>query len=115
MSAILQEIRRLESARDRGELSEAAFDEAKEEILNAVEEATVISQSRPSAEPQGQTASPADTAQNGWFGLLAVGAGVTLALTSVVGQLIGDFTLALTLMVSILAAIVFAAARKLEG
>lgn len=115
MSSILQEIRRLESARDRGELSAEEFAAAKETLLGSVEDATVISQERPRRRAQPSPAPVSRNAPSGFWGIVAIALVAALAMTVLVGQMIGDFTIALTLVISVLAAVLVAAFRRLEG
>ncbi|MFV1443362.1 SHOCT domain-containing protein [Phaeobacter sp. JH20_36] len=114
MSAILQEIRQLEAARDRGEISPEEFTKAKTRLLNTVEEATVLPQA--SRQPVARTAvRPSGDVAPGAWGMLLLALCAAAAMTVLVGQLIGDLTIAFTLVVTVFAAIVIAAFRRLEG
>ncbi|MFW8635971.1 SHOCT domain-containing protein [Cribrihabitans pelagius] len=110
MTVIFEEIRRLDAARKRGEISPAEFAAAKARLLNSVEEANVLPQGTAAAAPR----PPAATASGLW-GMLAMGLLGAGVLTVLAGQLIGDLTIALTLAVTVLAAIVIAAFRRLEA
>ncbi|APG48528.1 SHOCT domain-containing protein [Phaeobacter porticola] len=112
MSAILQEIRRLEAARDRGDMSPEEFSRTKDQLLSMVEEATVL----PRADRQAQArARPSVDATPGAWGMLVLALCAAGGMTLLVGQLIGDVTIAFTLVVTVFAAIVIAAFRRLEG
>lgn len=52
MSAILQEIRQLEAARDRGDISPEDFTKAKNRLLSTVEDATVLPQANRQPAPR---------------------------------------------------------------
>ncbi|MFW8593590.1 SHOCT domain-containing protein [Cribrihabitans neustonicus] len=109
MTAIFEEIRQLDAARKRGEISPEAFAAAKARLLNSVEEAKVLSQ------PAAVRRRPAPPPASGLWGMLAMGLLGAGVLTVLAGQLIGDLTIALTLAVTVLAAIVVRAFRGLEG
>jgi len=111
MTAIFEEIRRLEAARKNGAISEAEFASAKARLLDTVEDATVLPPFETTA-PRPRTA--ASTAPGPW-GLMLMGLCGAGLLTFLAGQLIGDLTIAFTLVAACVAAVVVAAFRKLEG
>ncbi|MFS4581913.1 SHOCT domain-containing protein [Phaeobacter sp. C3_T13_0] len=117
MSSILQEIRQLEAARERGDLSPEDFTRAKTRLLNTVEEATVLPQAQRQSPGQSPTRAArrqsSDVAPVAW-GMLLLALFAAAAMTLLVGQLIGDVTIAFTLVVTVFAAIVIAAFRRLE-
>lgn len=110
MTAIFEEIRQLDAARKRGEISPEAFAAAKARLLNSVEEAEVLSQQAAAVRRR-----PAAPPASGLWGMLAMGLLGAGVLTVLAGQLIGDLTIALTLAVTVLAAIVVKAFRGLES
>ncbi|KIC10470.1 hypothetical protein RA19_12255 [Leisingera sp. ANG-M1] len=110
MTAILEEVRRLEAAREKGEISASEYAEAKGRLLESVEDATVL--------PPFEFEKPkrrATGAAPGPWGLMLIGLCGAGLLTFIAGQLIGDLTIAFTLVTCIFAGIVVAAFRKLEG
>lgn len=111
MTAIFEEIRRLEAARKNGDISEADFTRAKARLLDRVEDATVL----PPFAPAPARRKPASGTAPGPWGLMLLGlCGVGL-LTFLAGLLIGDLTMAFTLVAACFAAVVIAAFRRLEG
>ncbi len=127
MTAILEEIRRLEAARKRGDLSPDAFENAKNALLADVEDVPIVSQtSRFARRPRehnnagvaGRSASPASPQTDetsGIWGLLSIGFLGAGILTFLLAQLIGDMTIAVTLVVTIFAAVLVKAAKRLES
>ncbi|MBQ4825702.1 MULTISPECIES: SHOCT domain-containing protein [unclassified Leisingera] len=114
MTAIFEEIRRLEAARKKGDISAAEFAEAKGRLLATVEDATVLPPFEfepPRREARRETSG---TAPGPW-GLMLMGLAGAGLLTLLAGQLIGDLTIAFTLVATVFAAIVIAAFRKLES
>ena len=106
MTAILEQIRQLEAARNRGEMTSAQFERAKERLFDTVEDA-VATPIAPSAPPRRGPPSifwPA-------LGVSVLGIAVVTGLATL---LIGDLTLALTLAVTLLAAVTVAAFRALD-
>ncbi|KIC36125.1 SHOCT domain-containing protein [Leisingera sp. ANG-M7] len=110
MTVILEEIRRLEAARKKGDISEAEFAKAKGRLLETVEDATVLPPFE--FEPPRRQASKAAP---GPWGTVMIGLLMAGLLTFVAGQLIGNITIAFTLVATVCAAIVVAAFRRLEG
>ncbi|AHC99337.1 hypothetical protein [Leisingera methylohalidivorans] len=110
MTAIFEEIRRLEAARKKGDITAAAFAEAKGRLLATVEDATVLPPFEPAPQPR-----RTDSAAPGPWGLMLMGLCGAGLLTFLAGRLIGDLTIAFTLVATVFAAIVIAAFRKLEG
>lgn len=117
MTAFLEEVRRLESARKRGDISPEEYETAKSALLETVEEVDVTPTARPRvARATATEATPArnaDTISN-FLSLLVMGFCAAGILTFVIGQLIGDMTIALTLVVTIFAALLVKAAKRLE-
>jgi len=109
MNVILEEVRRLEAAREKGEVSEFEYAVAKSRLLSTVEEATVLP---PEAEPEPREK---DSATPNPWGLALIGLCCAGLMTFLSTQLIGDFTIAFTLVTCICAAIVVVAFRRLEG
>lgn len=111
MTAIFEEIRRLEAARKRGDISKAEFASAKARLLDTVEDATVLApfETAPAAQQPPSGAAP------GPWGLMLLGLCGAGLLTFLAGQLIGDLTIAFTLVAACVAAVVVAAFRRLEG
>lgn len=95
MTAILEEIRRLEAARARGDLSGPAFEAAKARLMGSVEEADTTAEPAP-APPKAETFKVFDVVI---FCLFA-----TLLCVVLGTLLIGDLTLAVTLALTLLAA-----------
>ncbi|MFY0308663.1 SHOCT domain-containing protein [Leisingera sp. D0M16] len=110
MTVIFEEIRRLEAARKKGDISEAEFAKAKGRLLETVEDATVLPPFE--FEPQRRRASSSGP---GPWGTVLIGLLMAGLLTFAAGQLIGNITIAFTLVASIFAAVVIAAFRRLEG
>lgn len=105
MTAILEKIRQLEAARDRGEMTPPEFERAKESLFATVEDAV----SAPAPPPRHAPATPGIF----WPALILSVFGV-LALTGLATVILGDLTLALTLAVTLLAAITVKAFRALD-
>ncbi len=109
MTAVLEEIRSLEAARKRGDISEADFLRIRASLMDSIEDATL--ELRPNPAPAPTPSKPA-TPQL-WhivlFIALLFGGG-----TLVASWLIGDMTLALTLAATALAAFTVHAFRNLE-
>lgn len=121
MTAILREIRRLEAARDSGALSETEFEAERAKLLAEVEDVEV--DVRPTRRPQTVTVRPPSAARPagrsnapslGMFEIILIGVALTALLALVSTLLIGDLTLALTLTVTVMAAVLVAAFRRLE-
>ncbi|MQY41720.1 SHOCT domain-containing protein [Epibacterium sp. SM1969] len=111
MTAILEEVRRLESARKRGDISPDEFETAKSALLGTVEEVRVT----PTARRAAATKVSDDTEPtSNLLSLLVIGFCGAGILTFVLGQLIGDMTIALTLVITVFAAVLVKAAKRLE-
>ena len=110
MTVIFEEIRRLETARKKGEISAAEYAAAKVRLLETVEDAAVLPPFAAAPARRRQTGT-----EPGPWGLMLAGLCGAGLLTFLAGQLIGDLTIAFTLVASIFAAIVIAAFRGLEG
>lgn len=110
MTAIFEDVRRLEAARKNGDISETEFAAAKARLLDTVEDATVL----PPFEPAPARKRTASSGPGPW-GLMLLGLCGAGLLTFLAGQLIGDLTIAFTLVAACFAAVVVAAFRKLEG
>lgn len=119
MTAILKDLRSLRAARDRGEITPEQFARAEAVLHSLVEDAVVDGASepqraakpapprkRPAAEPN--KAEPVAAAQHTtparvWETVLMVAAGLAF-LTVLATVIVGSFTLALTLLVTTIAA-----------
>lgn len=110
MTAIFEEIRRLEAARKKGWISASEYAVAKGRLLETVEDATVL----PPFQAAPQRRAMSSSAPGPW-GLMLIGLLGAGALTFIAGQVIGDLSIAFTLVASVFAAIVIAAFRRLEG
>ncbi|UWQ54014.1 SHOCT domain-containing protein [Leisingera caerulea] len=110
MIAIFEEIRRLEAARKKGWISASEYAVAKGRLLETVEDATVL----PPFEAQPPRQAVARDSPGPW-GLMLIGLCGAGMLTFLAGQVIGDLTIAFTLVTSVFAAVVIAAFRRLEG
>ncbi|MEW2911819.1 SHOCT domain-containing protein [Leisingera sp. JC11] len=110
MTVIFEEIRRLEAARKKGDISEAEFAKAKRRLLETVEDATVL----PPFEFEQPRRRVSGAAPGPW-GTVLIGLLMAGLLTFVAGQMIGNITIAFTLVATVCAAIVVAAFRRLEG
>ncbi len=111
MTAIIDELRQLDAARARGDLTDTELRAAKSKLLETVEDANLLAVT-PAAPRAPQ---PARDASNGLWSLLFLalcGAGV---LTLVLNAILGSFSLALTLVVSLAAALLVAAVRQTEA
>ena len=110
MTAIFDEVRRLEAAHENGEISVFEYSVAKSRLLATVEEATVL----PPVETETELRENATATPNPW-GMVLIGLACAALMTFLGAQLIGDFTIAFTLVACISAAIVVAAFRRLES
>ena len=126
MTAMLQEMRRLEAARSRGEITPAQYNDIRRRLLNAVEEAQVADSqiggqrraprgvapnvagapgarqrgaatARPGATASGARAATAAGPRMNIWGLVVVLVGLATLATLLLGFVLGDFTIALTL------------------
>ena len=110
---MLESIRRLEAARDRGELTPDEFERAKERLFETVEDAvTVTSQPSQTAPHDAPSTTPPGT-DIFWPALISSVLAVGIV-TGLATLLFGDLTLALTLAVTLLAAIMVKAFRTLD-
>ena len=103
MTAILEEIRRLDAAKQRGDLTEGEYNSAKAKIVSAVEEADVAPSAIAPPRPSFRV-----------FDIVLLCAIATFACVGLATILFGDLTLALTLAVTILAAFTIHAFRTLD-
>ncbi|NIZ14200.1 SHOCT domain-containing protein [Phaeobacter sp. HF9A] len=136
MTAILHEIRQLDAARKRGDISAEEYATARGRLLASVEDAAVEPQEparhaargrpaprRPAARAARPTPKPpsapsegtAPDDMSGFWALILIGLCAAGLMTFLVGQLIGDITIALTLAVTVFAAIVIAAFQRMQG
>ncbi|TNJ41060.1 SHOCT domain-containing protein [Phaeobacter sp. B1627] len=157
MTAILEEIRQLDAARKRGDISAKEYATERERILASVEDADVTptfsarprpqpaaraaparprsapgpasrpvtdtpnpssgpSAGRPQARPEttvGNTVGNPDDITSFW-GLIFIGLCAAGLMTFLIGRLIGDITIALTLAITVFAAIVIAAFQRMQ-
>lgn len=134
MTAMLQEMRRLEAARSRGEITPAQYNDIRRRLLNAVEEAEVVggqgratrgaagapgarhrgaAMARPGAgQARAQAANAAGPRMNIW-GLVVLLVGLATLATLLLGVMLGDFTIALTVAVTVCAALLVAGAKTI--
>ena len=103
MTAILDELRRLDAAKSRGELSPAEYASAKAKLMSGIEDADV-------------EVAPAPQRPHNFkmFDVVLSCAMATLACVGTATLLFGDLTLALTLAVTLLAAFTIRAFRALD-
>lgn len=111
MTAILNEIRTLEARLGRGELSRAEYDARREALLQGVEVAD--GDFEPVTSPPRPTVKPDSAAAAIWFCIL-ICLGVMALCAAVVWLVLPDLNLALTLGVTILAALSVALLRDIE-
>ncbi len=104
MTAVLEEIRQLEAAHARGDLSEGDLQAAKASLMDAIEEADAIRH-----EDGASNAPPSHI----WHALLFSLAGLVVV-TGLGTVLLGDFSLALTVAVTLLAALTVRAFQALD-
>ena len=112
MTAVLDEIRRLEAAEKRGDISTGEMRAAKARLMNAIEDANAP---QPAEPPRSDTEQPPKpkSAIVLWhiiffcFGL----AGICTAIATLI---LGDLSLALTITVTLLAAFTIHAFRTLD-
>ena len=109
MTAVLEQIRRLEAARARGDLDDAAFERAKSVLIDAVEEANT-----PAPAPTRPAPKPAQPSKATAWEIVLAGLAVLILLTGIAALLLDDLMLAITGGVVILAAITVQAFRTLE-
>ncbi|MEO0939272.1 MAG: hypothetical protein AAFY38_14065 [Pseudomonadota bacterium] len=105
MTAVLQNLRQLEAARRRGELTNLEYTARRAAMMAAVEEATLA---------EGEEAAAAKSAPRGnpWaVGLMLLAA--AFVLTALGTWALGDLSLALTLAVTLLAAVTVTAFQSL--
>lgn len=112
MTAILEDLRRLDAARKRGELSPDAYEDAKRRLLGDVEDVQIVAESRP--RPQRLRTARAQMRGDGMWSLLLLGMFGVGILTLITALVVGDMTIAVTLVVTIFAAILVKAAKRLE-
>lgn len=113
MTAVLDELRRLNAARQRGDITDREFSRIRASLENDVEDARVIDGTTVPAtgNPQPDAALPPEA--NLWHIILFVVLVFTVG-TAFVAWLISDVTIALTLAATLLAAISVHAAQKLK-
>ena len=103
MTSVLEEIRRLDEARDRGEIDETTYLSVRRTITDLIEDADVVDEIVPDDDPAFDQL---------WSNGLWIAAGFLIAV-GLGGWLIGDFMMALTLSVAVLALFITRAAQKL--
>ena len=109
MTAILTEIRRLEEQRDRGDITGAEYATRRDNLLDAVEVAETHFDMGPASD------APARRNSGNVLGLgLVVGLGIMGACVGLTLLLLPDLNLALTLGVTVLAALTIALFRALD-
>lgn len=104
MTAVLDKLRQLEMARQRGQISDREFVRIRTQLEGAITDANVISF---------ESATPAKPEPKLWH-VLAFGTAVFSVGTVIVAFVIRDVTLALTLAATLLAAGTIHAAQKLK-
>ncbi|MBT8155069.1 SHOCT domain-containing protein [Epibacterium ulvae] len=118
MTAILEDLRRLDAARKRGDISHSVYEEAKGRLLGQVEDVQIVAEAPNTANrahDRSEQDRPGQEANNqGLWSLLLVGLLGAGIMTFVLAQLIGDLTIAVTLVVTVFAAILVKAAKRLE-
>ncbi len=137
MTVMLERLRQLDAARKRGELTDAQYADARSKLLSLVEDADLEPAGSKPSRPRPRRPAPAaassraapsampvearrsDTAENSdmsfFWGLCLVGLCAAGLMTFLVGQLIGDITIALTLAVTVFAAVVIAAFQRMQS
>lgn len=108
MTAILDEIRRLEAAERRGEISATEMRVAKADLMDAIEDANAPTP--PASKPPDTPPLPANAFWHVIFFCFGL-AGFGCAIATLV---LGDLTLALTLTLTVLAAFTVHAFRTLD-
>ena len=116
MTVILEELRRLEEAHRRGDVSTAEYDDLRSAVTSLVEEAEILDDR---SNPSQETCIDAglDTEMPEIPHVVQLGVLVCLAIVAIIGVLgwlLQDLTLALTLCVTLLAAVVVREARRLD-
>ncbi|OIQ27289.1 MAG: hypothetical protein BM562_14990 [Alphaproteobacteria bacterium MedPE-SWcel] len=160
MTAILEEIRQLDAARKRGDISAKEYATERERILASVEDADVTpsfsaqprsqptaraapvrprrapepapgpapsrapspdrpqarAEARPEVRPEVRTETSAGNPDDisSFWGLIFIGLCAAGLMTFLIGRLIGDITIALTLAITVFAAIVIAAFQRMQ-
>ena len=136
MSIIQDELRRLDEARGKGAITAAMHKKLRQQILDLVEDAELVSEAEPVKPPEKPRVKPVekprvekprvervevalegeileDTPKSG-FGLDAAIAGlVVVAGTLLAGWLLGDLILALTIVLAAFALVLIQVARRL--
>lgn len=128
MTAILKDLRSLKAARDRGEITSEQYARAEMVLHEMVEEAVIDVDTEPVVAPKRRTARPTPssaprspaarppnvaTPAQAWETVLMVVAGLA-CVTMLFALLIGSVTLALTLLVTMIAAASIWALRHLD-
>jgi len=140
MTVMLERLRQLDAARKRGDLTDAQYADARSKLLSMVEDAEVEpagphargAAAAKAARPRPRTAAtssarraapmvapqsdPAESHDMSFFwGLILVGLCAAGLMTFLIGRLIGDITIALTLAVTVFAAVVIAAFQRMQN
>ncbi|SCZ66736.1 SHOCT domain-containing protein [Epibacterium ulvae] len=111
MTAIKDELRQLDAARARGEITETELQIAKSKLHDSVEEANLLSETR---RPH-RRVQPKRPSNAGFWPLLAMGLCGVAMMTLLLGALLGSFTLALTLVLSLAAGVLVLATRQVQS
>ncbi len=115
MTAILEDLRRLDAARKRGDISHSVYEETKGRLLGQVEDVQIVAEAPTALRATDQTQDRMqEEANQGVWSLLLLGFLAAGILTFLLAQFIGDLTIAVTLVVTIFAAILVKAAKRLE-
>lgn len=113
MPAVLHTLRDLDAARARGELTEDEYRLRRDAAMHVIEDAEVAGEAPPDKPaPPAPPRAPLSPEADAWAKLAAIIIGF-VALTLVATVVLRDVTLALTLSVSLLAAVVVKAFKGL--
>ncbi|WP_299609130.1 SHOCT domain-containing protein [uncultured Tateyamaria sp.] len=108
MTAILDDIRRLDTAHARGEISAVDLAAAKAKLFEAIPDASDVYVEAPAREPPRRTHSRLGQTLLLCIFVLTLCAGATMLLT-------GDLMLAMTLSITVLAALTVTLFRQIDG
>jgi hypothetical protein len=113
MTAILEEIRKLDAARERGEIGYSDFALKRKRLLESVEDAQFVGEEHTPDPEEDAPRQPPIPGVDLWLMALVLMGGFTVC-TALVTWLVGDITLALTASVTLLAALCVRAFRNLQ-
>ncbi len=115
MTSVLNELRSLDAARARGDISGEDFTRIRGSLLDAIEDATLVGDEPPDT-PEPVVAAPAPISEDTkklWHIIAFLCISFVLC-TGFTAWLFGDLTLALTLSATLMAALTVRAFLKLE-